>query len=409
VTLPRRLLHVVHNFPPEFEGGTERYLAGLVTLQKHAGFEVSVLTGSDERSEEESREEDWHGVEVTRLLRRRGEDYGVTFRHDRILGVLERKVRERAPDLIHLHHWFNLGDVILSRLPEIPAVASFHDHYAACPRIFMIRPDGFFCGNDLPVPVARCVDCVRPDDPFPDLEHRIVERRSVFTRELERVSVALVPSRFHGDVLVRSGLIPAEKLEVLPLGIDPWPAPAAHRKAQGRLRLCTFGNLSRMKGTDLLLEAVRGLADKSRVELHLFGRFHRDEEGDLRARMEGLPVRYHGPYTQGSLARAAPDLDLAVFPSRAYETYGLVLEEAISLRLPLVVSNRGAFPERVQGFGRIVAVEEPSPLRSELEDLFLHPPHLDEMRRKLPAGPHRLTDHEVSLREIYGRVLRPRE
>ena len=38
-----KLVHVVHNFPPEFEGGTELYLAGLVRLQKESGVNVSVV------------------------------------------------------------------------------------------------------------------------------------------------------------------------------------------------------------------------------------------------------------------------------------------------------------------------------------------------------------------------------
>ena len=90
--MPRKILHVIHNFPPEFEGGTERYLAALVRLQREAGLEVQVITGSDVRSEDDLAQEDFGGVPVVRLFRRPGEDYGVDFVHER--------VREIAPALI---------------------------------------------------------------------------------------------------------------------------------------------------------------------------------------------------------------------------------------------------------------------------------------------------------------------
>lgn len=401
-----KVVHLVHNFPPEFTGGTERYLSELVPLQREAGLEVQVLCGSEERREQDQQRERWQGVEVTRLFRRPDERFGVLFQVPRIVKLLRARLAEIAPDLLHVHHWFNLSDRLLQELPEVAAVATFHDAYAVCPRFFLLRPeDGGYCGHDLPIPVERCEGCLRPDDGEPELRERIQQRRAGFAGEVARLARALVPSRFHGEILIGAGLLPRERLRILPLGLAQMPARPQHRPVPGRLRLVSFGHLSRIKGVDLLLEAVAELSQSGAVELHLFGGLLEADAADLRRLAEGLPVTFHGPFERSDLARAAGDLDLAVFPSRAFETYSLVLEEALALGLPAVVSDRGALPDRVGRAGRAVAVEDSRALVEVLQRLRDHPEELQALREGVPASAAALDEHERALREIYREAL----
>ncbi len=410
-----RVVHLVHDYPPEFTGGTERYLSDLVALQKEAGLQVSIICGSELRDDAVAAvDATWRGVEVRRVFRRHDELFGVEFLPRRTMGEVTREVRARAPDLVHLHHWLNLGDEVLAALAPLPAVASFHDAYAGCPRVFFLRPDGFFCGGALPVPVERCVECLEPDDGLPRLRERVVARRERFEREIGRLAAALAPSEYHADLLVRAGVVPREKVRALPLGIARAPQRAVHKSNPGKLRLVTFGHLSRLKGLDLVLEAMRPLAARGGIELHCYGSPLGKETAPLRAAAAGLPVTWHGDYDLDALALAAAELDLALFPSRAHETYSLVLEEAIALGLPVIVSDRGAPPRRIGAvgrddssgsFGRAVAVEDSSALRATLAELMDHPERLDAMRRALPAAPHLLADHERALREIYAEAI----
>src|SRR5688572_8900016 len=276
-----RVVHLVHNFPPEFTGGTEKHVSDLVLQQKEAGLDVSVIAGSETRDDSPggrsaTRVENWHGVPVTRVFRTNDERFGVEFLPARVLATVRELVRARAPRVVHLHHWFNLGDELVASFAPTPVVASFHDAYAACPRFFFLRPDGFFCGSDLPVPVQRCVDCVRTDDGGADLRARIEARRARFGREIDRIASAIVPSEFFGDLLIRAGLLPAEKVRVLPLGLARAPQRVAHvpAPANGKLRIASFGNLSTLKGIDLLFEAIDGIPQATKgggVELHLYG------------------------------------------------------------------------------------------------------------------------------------------
>jgi glycosyltransferase involved in cell wall biosynthesis len=404
----RRVVHLIHNFPPEFQGGTESYLARLVPLQRAQGLEVFVVSGSETRQHGPARRESFAGVEVHRVFRRPDEPFAVDFRPAQPRAVVTGLVRKLAPDLIHLHHWFNLGDDLLAQLAPLPAVATFHDSYAGCARFFFLRPDGFFCGSDLPVPLERCVECIRPEDGHADLPGRLRARRERFAAEIARLRFAFAPSPSHADVIVRAGLVPAAKMHVLTLGLSDEELAlhekvAPHRPAAGRLRMLCFGNLNRLKGLDLIFEAMRALPGRG-LELHLFGVPLAAEEATLRELATGLPVTWHGHYELAGLAARAPDLDLALFPSRAYETYSMVVEEAIALRLPLVVSDRGAPATRVAGFGRVVPVGDSKALRETLAELLDHPERLDEMRAAM-GPPRRLADHAQELRGFYDRAL----
>jgi glycosyltransferase involved in cell wall biosynthesis len=410
-----RVVHLVHNFPPEFLGGTERYVSELVLLQREAGLEVAVIAGSERRDDARARaEESWQGIPVHRVYRRRDERFGVEFLPARALATAGEVLRSLAPDVVHLHHWFNLGDRLLDPIAPVPAVISFHDAYAACPRFFFLRPDGFFCGGDLPVPVERCVECVRPDDGDAGLRERLEARRARVAREIGRAEVALVPSEHHAGLLAAAGLVPRSKLRALPLGLARAPRRVPHVPAAGRLRLVTFGNLSRLKGLDLIFDALRALPAGAPVELHLFGEPLAAEAAELRAGSRGLPVTWHGGYDLDSLAAAAGTLDLALFPSRAHETYSLVVEEAIAAGLPVVVSDRGAPALRIAvappaaPFGRAIPVADGHALRATLGEFMDHPGRLAAMRAALPARPHLLADHERELRAIYSAVAAAR-
>ena len=57
-----RVLHVAHNYPPEFQGGVERYVERLCACLRASGWASSVLSGYEEyASEPSTTEEEWEG------------------------------------------------------------------------------------------------------------------------------------------------------------------------------------------------------------------------------------------------------------------------------------------------------------------------------------------------------------
>jgi len=94
---------------------------------------------------------------VLRFHRAEVDGYSVLFHPPGLKALLAEVVRTARPDVAHVHHWFNLGNDLVAMLESlnVPSIVTLHDAYAACARFFMVRPDGFFCGDAMPVPMSR--------------------------------------------------------------------------------------------------------------------------------------------------------------------------------------------------------------------------------------------------------------
>ena len=110
-----------------------------------------------------------------------------------------------------------------------------------------------------------------------------------------------------------------------------------------------LGRLSTDKGVDVLARSMRLLdcAHPGRYRLLLAGepRFV-DEQDRLRIDRALEPIR-HLTERAGWMEREAffSAVDLAVFPSVVAESFGLIVAEAMSARVPFVVSDAGALTE----------------------------------------------------------------
>jgi glycosyltransferase involved in cell wall biosynthesis len=111
------------------------------------------------------------------------------------------------------------------------------------------------------------------------------------------------------------------------------------------------GKLSRRKGVDLVIDAVRALPDglRSKTVIALLG------EGDERSRLEsqaaalpGVALHFLGFRRQREMSACYHAADMLVLPSRSGETWGLVVNEALHHGVPCVVSDRvGSAPDLI--------------------------------------------------------------
>lgn len=382
-----RVVHVVHQFPPEFRGGTEACVETLGAAQLARGDEVVVIAGSDQRSEKgEITNEVVDGLTVRRVLRRPGENYSMDHRNERVAETVCALVDGIAPDVVHLHHTLNLSGDLAARLSAggRPVVATLHDFTLVCARFFLARPDGESCADAWPLPSERCVDCVLPDFPAgrEALTVESIARRDNARNEAAAYGRAIVPSGIVHERWLASGLLPKEKLVLLPHGVatpqvaSGQPAPDPRDRSDGRLVMATWGHLAPDKGVLDLLEAMRRVGDP-RVALHVLGEpVDAEYAGKLLDAAEGLDVIFRGTYGAAELAGLRAHADLAVFPSRAEETFGLVVAEALALGFPTLVSDRGALPERVglgtdEPAGAVVKAADPIALSVALQHLLL--------------------------------------
>ena len=378
----------VHNFPPEFLGGTERVVLALAKSYESMGHSCVVVAGSERFVAGSGvEEEDFEGIRVRRLLRDPAERYGLDLRWPKIGDRVTEVLLDERPDSIHLHHWSTLGWDLMQRATAIgiPGIVTLHDLWTTCPRFFRRPPNGVRC----PLGAERdsCVGCVQLElgHPAEEVERGLQRRDEMLMRELRCAQSLTVPSDAQAQLLRRH--LPWDKdIVVVPHGllepIERRSQPVSKRRP---LRVGTFGNLVPDKGCDVLVDALANFGQE--VELHLAGSCPDPayiERLEQRAKDFGLSFEWHGAYQPGA-EHPALGLDLAIFPSLCHESYGLVVDEALAHGVPVVVSAKGALPERAARGGVVVKTAGVAPLKVALAGLLRSRRKLEDLRAAIPT------------------------
>jgi glycosyltransferase involved in cell wall biosynthesis len=146
----------------------------------------------------------------------------------------------------------------------------------------------------------------------------------------------LTPARRGAEQVRRELGVPAERVHVVPNGVDV-PATSAGPAGSAVPRIGALGRLTAQKGFDVLLDAVRLLTPRSPAFEVVVGGEGRNGAA-LHAAAAGLPVTFAGfvEDTRGFLR----GLDVFCLSSRR-EAMPLVLLEAMSEGLPCVATDVG--------------------------------------------------------------------
>lgn len=404
-----RILQIVHGFPPESNAGTERYCEAVCAQLQARGHHVAVFSGTGEEAAQATTVvTEQGGFQVTRYYRAEGQD-GRTDGYD---AEAERALRDVLaafrPDIAHIHHWHRLTNNLAAICADldIPVVVTLHDVWISCPRVHRINREGGFCRE--PLLTAPCLHCVERTQWQTDQEiaAALALRRQIVETELLSASALIVPSEAHRTLLCNLLELPEHRVMMLPHGSDR--TVTAHEKRRESsafpnrpLRIGHWGYFLYHKGTHLLLEALHRLTDPSAVQVYLIGTAleHAYEER-LRDLVRGLSVQCHGAYQPTDLQGF--DLDLAVFPSITSESYSFTIDEALRLRLPVLVADRGALPERIGKAGLTFRPEDAEDLAKCLQGILDVPEVLEAMRRNIrPVMLLSMETHVARLEKIY--------
>lgn len=406
-----RILHFVHHYPPELMGGTQSYVSWLAEHQARQGHEVEVVAGASAHRPGEVEREVRNGVSVLRVFRDLpAESHSGQLCSERIGALIAEELERFRPDVGHVHHWDGLTSDLVRRVRAagVASVLTLHDLFTSCARFFRMPDARTFCPAE--VTPADCARCLQPDSggaSLEEMESIVRSRFAGFQAELAAADAVFVLGEAQKKLLTSIPDYDFDGFEVLPIGI---PAGTLERATDwepqpGRLRLINWAGLDPRKGIHVLLEAVASSDSREAFEVHLFGREGSAEYmEELRRLAQGIDVRFHGPFEDAERGSFGGLADVAVFPFLAFETYGIVVDEALRAGLCVIVPDHGAPMERVVGKGFAVRGGDVGGLRSTLEWLLDQPDEVERMRAAEPRlWP--LEEHASKLEEHYRRVL----
>jgi glycosyltransferase involved in cell wall biosynthesis len=390
-----RILLVTSFFPPE-RGGVPVHVAALLAEYRARGHDVAVFRRAGDEGEEYARgAEEVEGVRVhsIRYRWRDVDSFERSYRLPRIEAALADLLEAERPDVVHALHLTGLGVGLpeVARSRGVPFVLTLMDFWMGCPRSQRIDPGLELCPT---IDRRRCLPCLRAlyGDLLPEGEAgaRALGRYDEEVRaSLLACRFLVAPSRFVRDDYASRG-IPAERIAVIPLGIDPAPFQGLARRRSDRFRIAYLGTVMLTKGCHVLLGAARRLpADRLSVLVH--GEpapWHEVRDYAERLR-EGLgprdPVRFTGPYDPADVPRLLAEADCLVVPSIWFETYSITLREGWLAGLPVVASRLGAMEEAIEDgrTGLLFRPGDPEDLAAKLRSLLDDP----ALRDRLASSP----------------------
>jgi glycosyltransferase involved in cell wall biosynthesis len=139
--------------------------------------------------------------------------------------------------------------------------------------------------------------------------------------------------------------------------VRPPAAPAGVRApgAGGALRVGFFGQLSFLKGVNVLLNAARRLDKNERWDIgfEIFGDYRSQPPEFQKELLEhmaeiGENVKFHGPYDQSRVDALMQSVDAVIVPSIWWENSPLVIQEALRNGRPVICSDIGGMAEKVR-------------------------------------------------------------
>jgi glycosyltransferase involved in cell wall biosynthesis len=340
--------------------------------------------------------------------------------------ALRDLIARLRPDIVHAHHYTRFGaecfSIIKRAHPAVRIVLSLHEYLAICHNNGQMvkRQDFRLCERESPAACAQCFPDRTPRDFF--LRKRYVQAF------LGDVDLFLAPSQFLASRYVTWG-IAAHRLRVLenmptfaaPLAPDAPAGFAADTLLAGPdaasrpARFGFFGQMSPLKGIDVLMQAAKRLVEMGNdaVRIDIFGGYRNQPEeyqaAVERALRDAAPnVLYHGPYENAHVGRLMKTVDAVIVPSIWWENSPVVIQEALAAGRPVICSNIGGMAEKIRDGmdGLHFEAGQPRHLAQILAGLSANPSVLAKLKETLSRPLHGADSLQAHL-AIYRDVLKP--
>jgi glycosyltransferase involved in cell wall biosynthesis len=301
---------------------------------------------------------------------------------------IRKIIRERKPDVMHVHNTFPLispAAFAAARDGGVPVVQTLHNFRLLCANGLLFR-DGHVCE-----------DCVGRTIPWPAVVHKcyrddlaasaVVASMLLFHRAKgtwqHDVDLFIALTDFARSKLIEGGL-PAAKIVVKPNFIE-WEVDSPPSDGESEHDYLLYvGRLSEEKGIRTLLAAWN--ASSELLPLHIVG------DGPLKEEVLGAAatnprIRYLGYRPAAEVQQLLMGARALVFPSECYEMFPLVVLEAYSMALPVIASRSGSVECIVEDgqTGILFSVASSADLSDKVRQATFDPEEMARMGRNARA------------------------
>ena len=390
-----KILHYLFGIPPVKTGGVPRYALDLMQEQVRLGHEVSLLIPGIilKTKKEKVKIKSWKkekGIQIYRIINPNyvanafGIDHPLEFMRKVPMDVYIKWLKDVDVDIVHVHSILGIHLEFLQAAKQlnIPILYTVHDFFGVCPKINLLK-DGMNCTE---TNWDSCYACCQDAFSLARLRFgqtavsRFCLQSSFLLKIIQNEHVnslvqgffKMMRSRQEGGVQVnnisktveydqlkeyykkifkqidlfhynsrqtkrifeeRAGEKPSKILPVSHSGISD---RRIKRAAGDIIRLGYLGSPTPYKGYDFLLHELDCLYDTGRIGFQL----NTYIDTDVQKRPY---INNHGTFVWEKQTEVYESMDLLIVPSMCYETFGLVVLEALSYGVPVIISeNVGA-------------------------------------------------------------------
>jgi len=308
---------------------------------------------------------------------------------------IKKFLKYEKPDVVHIHTPLDISLSAFSAVKDvgIPLVLTLHDYLLLCRRIVLRHDNGKLC----------CDGSI----------NLLCRAYKAFARNLvnRTVDAVIAPSKFIIEQHRRAGFFKKTSDFLLPHGIDlkgSGESLTVKDENKRGIDILYAGSLTRHKGVDVLIRAVRGIENED-IKLHIVGggifedHLKKMAAGDKR-------IIFYGEVEHKNIHKFYSMSDVMVVPSVWYEVFGMVIQEAFRAGVPVIGSRIGGIPEIIKNGrnGYLFAAGDIAGLKNILEDVIKDPKKLTILGRNAfeSMRKYEMSEHIEKLITIYRKTGR---
>lgn len=371
---------------PDVFGGAEVYTRNLAHGMNDRGHKTGILTLDLNPNSHADKSYVHEGIQIHRFALpkpwRPAPIYALQF-YTHLYDSGIRYFSANKPDILHVtNSWWTAPLALAAMHSGIPCVITHVDFLWTCRNSHLMRQDNSICKTA----TDQCRSC------FPDVDDQhwswTNSHRSTLYRLLATgAAVHHCPCPLMARHIRTIG-VSNDSICIFPYGVpDEIALPHAAKTQSSRLRLGFIGRWNKIKGIDLLLDAMSRLKDLDNISLTLFGEqesWNNDAYGAaISARAHSLPnIAIHGRFDTSELARIHGELDCLVTPSIWPENSPVSILEALALGTPVICADGEGMTNLVKNGknGLIFRNRDSSDLADKIKMLAISPDLLHRMQ-----------------------------